>query len=254
MGWLVGYLWENLKTSFGEWKEHQAMSNFLMFLFALLLAVGISIPIGDNWGDQLALFVGAWFGCLVLIITPVRMWKRQDDKVKKYEEQKIELVFDEDRYPGCKGLMKYYDKNGNVSGEHVYYRVGTRALGGNTIEGVEVLLTNFEPQGADFLPQALNPKDCPSDAPSTFSVDPGEIPSRYVEVIKWDKFRHEIEICYRQNYSDTGRKLPRFIPCQLYTFTLLVHGRDIPSFTRKFVGGVEGEEFKFYSKGNDNES
>lgn len=188
-----------------------------------------------------------------IVRAPHSFYKKEADKIKEYEKHQIKLVFDENLYPSCKIKEDIMGHDYEILGTRTLYRVGVMALGGITVENVEVMLKEFTPQGFHFGPQALNPMLSKFDELSTFSVDPGSIPTRYVEVVSRSKFttgirsRQEVIIHYYKNYHEKEPHLPNSIPAVQYIFTLLAHGHNAPSCEKNFVVTVdENDELLFY--------
>jgi hypothetical protein len=234
--WKV-YFWENLRTSFADWKEHQDVINLVLFLVATSAGLGVSIPLADSWAKGVPIFLGTWFGCLVFIITPIRMWKRQKDKLDELEQFGVELVYD-DKLVGCKEVVNLYGADGELAETTTTYRVGIRAKGNRTVEKVRVDLEHIDPLDGAFLPQTLSPKGIQPEQQPVIDIDPSDQPTQYVDTVRRSDRRTEIEICYHARQYD-GHKLPRNIAGGIYTFTLRVVGRNMQSFERKVKLGLE---------------
>lgn len=123
---------------------------------------------------------------------------------------------------------------------YVLHRVGVRNAGPNTVDDVRLMLVDFQPQGAPFLPIPLRfmHDDSPDGRISQRGVTlhPGEI--RHVDVVRLAEFgpgSEEIEI----RYAVPGA--PNLIPRGRYTFTVMVAGRNVEPDTRRFIVSVDHE-------------
>ena len=237
--WILVYWKENLYKSFVLWERHEAMSALIVALAIglLALATGFSITALSSIAVGASFFIGlgGWFALMVLVITPMRMWKEKKDKLDIFEQVGLELVFDEARYAACR-MDTSPSHGGGIITKRTLYRVGVRATGGHTVEGAEVMLKDFKPQGAPFLPMPLHPMNANPHGPSTFTVDPSSTPMRFVEAVEWDSSWEYIRIPYHQTNPLND------IPIQQYTFTLLVHGKEIMPSEKDFIVNVDEQK------------
>jgi len=84
---------ENLRRSFGLWERHEAMSVLLGLLISALLAALSALGIykaisGFTFLSYLGLGLLSWFLWLVLVITPVKMWRSERERADNLEESK----------------------------------------------------------------------------------------------------------------------------------------------------------------------
>lgn len=89
--WFKNYLPENLRRSFGLWERHEAMSILIGLLISGLLAtlsaLGIYIAIPSfTLLSYLGLGLLSWFLWLVLVVTPVKMWRSERERADNLEE------------------------------------------------------------------------------------------------------------------------------------------------------------------------
>ena len=68
--------------SFNAWEQGQRLVSFLIILItALFVVLGVTgaeflnLLIGLDWSEKFSIGLGSWLAILLLIITPVRMWK-----------------------------------------------------------------------------------------------------------------------------------------------------------------------------------
>lgn len=84
---LWAYCLENLKMSFGAWGVSQRASTLVGALLALALAfAGMKLEWHPDSPTYWAQAIGLWFGILVILITPIRMWIDERKKVEELTE------------------------------------------------------------------------------------------------------------------------------------------------------------------------
>ena len=95
--------------------------------------------------------LGAWFAFLVLVITPIKMWRHNDCELEKLSSKTLEFIYDES-IPTCKMTEPTRKlENGQTRPPKTTIRIGVRGLGQIDIDDCEVLLQEFTPQKC-FIP------------------------------------------------------------------------------------------------------
>ena len=81
MRWWFSYWHENLRRSLGLWEEEKATTAFIAALvFGLLgaaIGYGTYALAAGSVGVSVLVGLVSWFGLLVLIVTPMRMWRER---------------------------------------------------------------------------------------------------------------------------------------------------------------------------------
>ncbi len=111
MLWCFKYLIEDLRRSFGLWEKHEAMSILLGLFFSAVLAALSAFGIYRlSEGFTLVSYIGfgllAWFLWLLLVVTPMRMWKENTDTISRLTTRRL-VVEDAEIYDdgmGCHWL------------------------------------------------------------------------------------------------------------------------------------------------------
>lgn len=115
MHWWIDYWKENLHRSLALWERHQVVSILVGMLVGAIPAV-ISGWLTDNIGIGLLV----WFGCLVFLITPMRIWKEQTDRLKVLTKKRLILsVVERDREVDGRGNVWWHIKVENPSSEGI---------------------------------------------------------------------------------------------------------------------------------------
>ncbi len=126
----------------------------LVFIVAFLAFVG-TIPQG--WGAAISVFVGlflcVWLLLLVLVLTPVRLWRSDQatiGELRDLQRPNLGLVFDPKLgRPYVEDSVIESDKGKFLLRK---FRIGITNLSNKTVERVRVVLENCEPQSANVWP------------------------------------------------------------------------------------------------------
>jgi hypothetical protein len=130
-----------------------------------------------------------WFGVIVMFLLLLNAAVQFHQRVEDYETQQIDIIYN----PPPEGISSFHQvysyqrPNGQTVLEAEVFRVAIVNRSGHAIENVRVLLTAFMPQGAAQLPYTLQlmADERPfQESREGFRLDRGEIPTRYVEVVK----------------------------------------------------------------------
>ena len=94
------YVCTNLRHSFGVWKKGESVSVLLGILVAAVIAalplIGLSFLADIDWSQRVGLGLALWFGVLVLVVTPYRLWKEQREEIEGLKtSNKDQAVLDE---------------------------------------------------------------------------------------------------------------------------------------------------------------
>lgn len=86
MRWYLKYWRQNLRLSFGLWEGHEAVTTLLV-IFAVAVLSAISSILGSrvlnvNLNTMISWSLATWFGVLVLVFTPMRMWVTQAKRMR----------------------------------------------------------------------------------------------------------------------------------------------------------------------------
>jgi len=200
------------------------------WLFALLGLAGISKAVHDT--NPLWLSALAPVTAMTLFVAPYRLWKKEADEVLAYETPVLTMWHEDLESPNP--FVHHFPQGDEL------FRIAIKGPKGKTVEDVQVSLKQFEPQGAEFLPQALNSmsRDFNRATPPTFTLNPGV--TTFIDVIRWVPEFKERE--------DTSLKAPRpvyvimyfrhdlrnVIEHNKYRFTLIAEGKDVPPSEQDF--------------------
>jgi heme exporter protein D len=161
-------------------------------------------------------------------IQKARRQQRERVQLYKAEKRDIALAYNE-FHSGCKETIH------TEGDKYTVYRVGVVALE-KTVEQVEVSLAELDDlslrnYGYDrtIIAGVLSPMRSNQLSPSTFTVNQGESPVHFVDVIKWWHNKAEVQICYHANLFENNKHLPDILKSPgSYSLILSARGKDIP--------------------------
>ncbi len=147
----------------------------------------------------------------------------QENKSLKRSPE-VELVYDE-HYRSCREEVATIGIDDFVITKTVY-RVGVRVRGIAPVEDIEVLPLSFrkasdeeQPQLAASLP--LRPMHVKEGEPHKLTVNPGQVPAYYVDVLEHHGGSSAVQICY---HAGSGRYVG--LDVGIYNYSLLVRARN----------------------------
>lgn len=195
-----------------------------------------------NWPWWLWLIIGLGIFIGAILEGSFRKYRELRDDVDKMKSHGIRLIFDPN-LPSCvmRDASYTHPHSGKVIPEKISYRIGVQTIGQSSVDDVEVLVQDFTPQGAHFLPVPLKPMHAGYNSPSTFTVNPATEITQFVEFVRWpmpnDSGVDEIMIGYHDRAD--RRHWPNLIPRGRYIFTLLAQGRNAVPDMRRFIVEVD---------------
>ncbi len=180
------------------------MTTLVVALIALIIA-GLSAvgAIKDEWnvGGIIALFIAVWlvsmFMAYLLFLSPMAIWKEQQDKLQKYEAINLAIHYD-DTDPSCK---RETVRDGKLV--TCKWRVRITASQGQMVKNIVVKLEETNPTLCECdLPAILHLMSASERVDSTgwegdgsFTLRPGE--GEYVDVLRYR------EAAEKQNRPET---------------------------------------------------
>ena len=159
-------------------------------LVVALIAVGLAVSVALGWARDMAatgavslgvsVFLVSWLVIQAVIFVPMGMWKELREKIKKYEETPISLLYD-DADPACK---RDWYRDGRLNQR--LWRIGVTGPG-RLLEGIVVRLENTQPSVPD-LPQILHPMSSGIaqgtwQGDGTFDLRPDD--TEYIDVLRY---------------------------------------------------------------------
>jgi hypothetical protein len=112
-------------------------------------------------------------------------------------------------------------------------RVGVRNTTDQTLHNVEILLSDFKPQGASFLPIRLV---LMHDVPQPFELHPGE--TQYADLVWYQAVGPNPNHLVLRYEKPT---VPNMIPRRRYKLTVKTVARDVKARQRSFVVDIDDE-------------
>ena len=186
-----------------------------------------------EWSNNMQL---AWFAgipALLLLIAGIKLQMKLMPKIK--------LVY-EDKEPYKTVNEPYTHNTGKSIPSRVRYKVGLQLLGTKATE-LKVTLVKSEPR-IPRIPADLRPPPPNMSQSPTFTVYPKDEITDFVQVVSYpwqneETGEKEIQVDFQYNSVQIARGK--------YIFTLLVQGKDVPSYKREFVAEVDNnDKLQFY--------
>ena len=191
--------------------------------------VGRVAPLSELFEEaQLVWFVGV--PILLFLIAGIKLQM----KVDRYETSKLDLIFDQSKYPTCK--LQLDDDSGGIKCRRTIFRLGIISKGKFTIDGVSIKLTDIKPEILTCGPITLQPvRFAQGDFELSFAVNPGEIPTKYIELLYHDSDDGIVTIEHDNDYNHPIRvSLPSQSKNGEYILTLLAQGQDTTECEKRF--------------------
>ena len=192
---------------------------------------------GGSWtmtiNTGIATGILAGIPALLFLVTGIKLQMKLMPKIK--------LVY-EDKEPYKTVNEPYTHDTGKSIPSRVRYRVGLQLLGTKAAE-LKVTLVKSEPR-IPRIPADLRPPPPNMSQSPTFTVYPKDEITDFVQVVSYpwqneETGEKEIQVDFQYNSVQIARGK--------YIFTLLVQGKDVPLYKRKFVAEVDNnDKLQFY--------
>jgi hypothetical protein len=246
------YIKTNLRVSFTAWEKGERMSIVLGALIALAFAAfalwGFQIS-WDSWAvNSWVALLGAWFLCLVLIVTPYRLWAEQKKRIDEFETSlvpKLEIIHTIQDFQQT--MEPDYFLSWNAS-------VGVQSQSNSTVHGVELVLESAVSEEtpereSHHIQGRLLPKEAGAVRTSINPLD-----TKHYDVAKAKLLAAGRDEQGQIFLGPLGERRNWFsLSDGLHTITLRVSGEDSPPRIRKFRTGLTGERhFIFESLPDEN--
>jgi len=89
MGWRWQYWKENVSRTFHLWEKHEAVSVLAGMVIAAIPSAGFGYLASVVAGYGLVVAFSCWFGFLLLVITPMKMWKERTDNISELTGKRL---------------------------------------------------------------------------------------------------------------------------------------------------------------------